>query len=154
VNRRFDAYEVALELAAALGPLIGAIAQRDSSLSCQLRRAAASVPLCLAEGACRSGKDRLHVYRSAGVNPASLFECLRSADGDAQEGGLGAAARHPAAPAGRSGRLGELRAVPRFVPAYPHRVDRPAPRRPEVFEQRLRYFLKKTARNERFGMVQ
>jgi uncharacterized protein YdeI (YjbR/CyaY-like superfamily) len=29
-----------------------------------------------------------------------------------------------------------------------------ARRRPDVFEQRLRYFIKKTKRNERFGMVQ
>jgi uncharacterized protein YdeI (YjbR/CyaY-like superfamily) len=29
-----------------------------------------------------------------------------------------------------------------------------APHRPEVFRQRLRYFLKMTAQNKRFGMVQ
>ena len=29
-----------------------------------------------------------------------------------------------------------------------------ARRRPEVFEQRLRHFIKMTARNKRFGMVQ
>jgi four helix bundle protein len=76
MNRRFEAYEVALELAAALGPLIAAIAQRDSSLSCQLRRATASVPLCLAEGARRSGKDRLHLYRVAAGSAAEVRAAL------------------------------------------------------------------------------
>jgi hypothetical protein len=47
---RFQAYEVALELAAALAPVLASLARRDSSLASQLRRAAASVPLCLAEG--------------------------------------------------------------------------------------------------------
>jgi hydroxysqualene dehydroxylase len=76
MNGRFEAYEVALELAAALGPLITAIAQRDSSLSCQLRRAAVSVPLCLAEGARRSGKDRLHLYRIAAGSAAEVRAAL------------------------------------------------------------------------------
>jgi hypothetical protein len=58
MNGRFEAYEVALELVAALGPVATTIAERDSSLSSQLRRAVASVPLCLAEGARRTGKDR------------------------------------------------------------------------------------------------
>jgi hypothetical protein len=35
MDGRFEAYEVALELAAALGPVITAVAQRDSSLSSQ-----------------------------------------------------------------------------------------------------------------------
>jgi four helix bundle protein len=76
MNRRFEAYEVALDLAAALGPLIAAIAQRDSSLSCQLRRAAASVPLCLTEGACRAGKDRIHLYRVAAGSAAEVRAAL------------------------------------------------------------------------------
>jgi hypothetical protein len=61
MNGCFQAYEVALELAAALTPVLTSLARRDSSLASQLRRAAASVPLCLAEGARRSGKDRLHL---------------------------------------------------------------------------------------------
>jgi four helix bundle protein len=76
MNGRFEAYEVALELAAALGPVITAVAQRDSSLSFQLRRAVASVALCLAEGARRAGKDRLHLYRVAAGSAAEVRAAL------------------------------------------------------------------------------
>jgi four helix bundle protein len=76
MNGRFEAYEVALELAAALGPVMTAVAQRDSSLSSQLRRAAASVALCLAEGARRTGKDRLHLYRVAAGSAAEVRAAL------------------------------------------------------------------------------
>jgi four helix bundle protein len=72
----FEADEVALELAAALGPVITAVAQRDSSLRSQLRRAVASVALCLAEGARRTGKDRLHLYRVAAGSAAEVRAAL------------------------------------------------------------------------------
>ena len=73
---RFQAYEVALELAAALAPVLTSLARRDSSLASQLRRAAASVPLCLAEGARRNGKDRLHLYRVAAGSAAEVRAAL------------------------------------------------------------------------------
>ena len=76
MERRFEAYEVALELAAALAPALTSLARRDSSLASQLRRAAASVPLCLAEGARRTGKDRLHLYRVAAGSAAEVRAAL------------------------------------------------------------------------------
>jgi len=48
---KFIAYEVALELVHALGPILPRIARQDRDLARQLRRAVASVVLNLAEGA-------------------------------------------------------------------------------------------------------
>ncbi len=62
---RFEAYEVAMQVAGAVTPIIAAIAQHDPDLARQLRKATSSVVLNLAEGACRTGKDRLHHYRVA-----------------------------------------------------------------------------------------
>jgi four helix bundle protein len=76
MNGRFEAYEVALELAAALAPVLANLARHDSSLACQMRRATASVALCLAEGARRTGKDRLHLYRVAAGSAAEVRAAL------------------------------------------------------------------------------
>lgn len=62
---RFEAYEVALQVAEALMPIIAAIAQHDPDLAKQIRKAQSSVVLNLAEGACRTGRDRTHHYRVA-----------------------------------------------------------------------------------------
>ena len=58
-------------------------------------------------------------------------------------------------------RLQEDETVWRHFEAFPESYQRirtgwieAARRRPEVFEQRLRYFLKMTAQNKRYGMVQ
>ncbi len=73
---RFEALEVALEMAAQLRPVLEALARRDRNLEDQVRRAAASVVLNLAEGAGRRGKDRVQHYRiaagSAGETAAGL----------------------------------------------------------------------------------
>ncbi len=79
MKKRFDAYEVALELAAALAPVIAAIARHDPDLARQLRRALASVPLNLAEGACRAGKDRAHAHRIAQGSAAEVRSAVRLA---------------------------------------------------------------------------
>ncbi len=76
---RFVAYEVALEVAAALAPIIATIARHDPDLAKQMRRAMASVVLNLAEGACRSGKDRLHAYRVAHGSAAEVRSGVRLA---------------------------------------------------------------------------
>ncbi len=73
---RFEAYEVALELVAALRPALDQLAKRDSDLANQMRRAAASVVLNLAEGARRSGRDRLHLYRIAAGSAAEVRAAL------------------------------------------------------------------------------
>ena len=69
---RFAALDVAFELARALGPVLPQVAQHDRDLSSQLRRAGASVPSCLSEGAQRAGKDRLQLYRTAGGSAAEV----------------------------------------------------------------------------------
>ncbi|HEY3121617.1 MAG TPA: four helix bundle protein [Vicinamibacteria bacterium] len=76
MNGRFEAYEVALELAAALGPAMASIAHQDRDLASQLRRATSSVALCLAEGSRRNGKDRLHLYRVAAGSAAEVRAAL------------------------------------------------------------------------------
>ena len=72
---------IAIEWGIALGPALGRVAQRDADLGRQLRRAVASVPLNLAEGACRAGKDRLHHYRIAAGSAAEAQSGLRLALG-------------------------------------------------------------------------
>jgi len=65
MTKGFHAHEVALDWAAALGPALAKLAKGDADLARQLRRAVASVPLNLAEGSRRAGKDRMHLYRIA-----------------------------------------------------------------------------------------
>jgi len=81
MTNRFHAHDIALEWAAALGPALRRIAQRDPNLGRQMRRAVASVPLNLAEGACRAGKDRMHHYRIAAGSAAEAQSGLRLALG-------------------------------------------------------------------------
>jgi four helix bundle protein len=48
-------------------------------LECQIRRASASIALNIAEGAQRSGKDRLQHYRIAAGSAAEVHAALRIA---------------------------------------------------------------------------
>jgi four helix bundle protein len=81
MTNRFHAHDIAIEWGIALGPALVRIAQRDADLGRQLRRAVASVPLNLAEGACRAGKDRMHHYRIAAGSAAEAQSGLRLALG-------------------------------------------------------------------------
>jgi four helix bundle protein len=81
MTNRFHAHDIALEWAAALGPALSGVVQKDPDLARQLRRAVASVPLNLAEGACRAGKDRMHHYRIAAGSAAEAQSGLRLALG-------------------------------------------------------------------------
>jgi len=65
MTKGFHAHEAALGWASALGPALAKVARGDADLARQLRRAVASVPLNLAEGSRRAGKDRIHHYRIA-----------------------------------------------------------------------------------------
>ena len=69
---RFEALQLALELARALGQLLDRIKQHDRDLANQLRRAATSVPSCLSEGSQRAGQDRLQLYRTAAGSAAEV----------------------------------------------------------------------------------
>jgi four helix bundle protein len=79
MTNRFHAHDLAMEMATALRPLLDRIGRRDRDLAGQLRRAAASVVLNLAEGARRMGKDRLHFYRVAAGSAAETQSGLELA---------------------------------------------------------------------------
>ena len=61
----FRVEESSLELVRCLRDLLPRIGRADEDLSRQIRRAASSVVLNLAEGNARAGKDRLHCFRIA-----------------------------------------------------------------------------------------
>ena len=73
---KFQVYEVALEMISALRPALETLARRDRDLAGQSRRAAASVVLNIAEGARRTGKDRMHFYRIASGSAAEVHAAL------------------------------------------------------------------------------
>ena len=73
---RFQVYEVAMETAAALRPVLEALKRLDRALEDQMRRAVASVVLNIAEGAQRTGKDRLQHYRIAAGSAAEVRSAL------------------------------------------------------------------------------
>ena len=59
--------------------LVESIARKDPDLARQLRRAGTSIPLNVAEGAQRRGKDRAHSYPIAAGSAAESVEALLSA---------------------------------------------------------------------------
>ena len=62
---RFVAHELALQAAGMVFELVGKVPSSCTDLADQARRAAASVPLNLSEGAGRTGRARLNHYRIA-----------------------------------------------------------------------------------------
>jgi four helix bundle protein len=72
----FDALEVSLELIRSLPRAITLLRERDPQLHRQIRAAASSVPLNLAEGRRRVGKDRLHHFRIAAGSADELRVAL------------------------------------------------------------------------------
>ena len=75
----FDALEISLETMTALTEPLAVIRAEDSDLFRQLRRAARSVPLNIAEGARRSGLDRKHHWRIAAGSADEVRTGLRVA---------------------------------------------------------------------------
>ncbi len=73
---RFAAYDLAVQAATALRPLLDTINRRDPDLCRQIRRAASSVAMCLDEGSQRIGRDRLHLYRVAAGSAAEVRTAL------------------------------------------------------------------------------
>ena len=81
MSTTFHAHEVALKMAVALRPCLEALCRHDRDLASQLRRAAASVVLNLAEGSGRTGRDRLQHYRIAQGSALETESALRLAKG-------------------------------------------------------------------------
>ena len=76
---QWDVFEVALELVRCLREAVAVLARHDGELASQVRRAASSVPLNLAEGRRRVGKDRLHLWRVAAGSADEVRAALRVA---------------------------------------------------------------------------
>ena len=75
----FHAFDVSLEMIAAVKPVIQRVASKDRALADQMRRAAASVPLNIAEGSRRGGRDRQQLFRIAAGSARELRAALRVA---------------------------------------------------------------------------
>ena len=75
----FIAYELALHLISAVEGSIDRIGRRDADLARQIRRAASGVPLQIAEGNRRRGKDRLHLFRTAAGSADEVQSSLQVA---------------------------------------------------------------------------
>jgi four helix bundle protein len=77
---RFIALERALEVVRSLRAPLEVVRRRDAKLFDEMRRAANSVCLNLAEGSRRRGADRLHFWRIAAGSAAELRAALHLAE--------------------------------------------------------------------------
>jgi four helix bundle protein len=89
----FQVLEAAHQMVRELRPVVQAMARMDKPLADQLRRAASSVPLNIAEGNGRAGNDRLHHFRIAAGSAREVRAALHVAEG---WGHIEAAATAPA----------------------------------------------------------
>jgi four helix bundle protein len=76
---RFETLELALEVVRCLRPAIAPLRARDPELFAQIRAAASSLCLNLAEGNRRSGLDRRRVFRIAAGSADEVRAALRVA---------------------------------------------------------------------------
>jgi len=76
---RFEALEISIAVIESLRGPLAALRLRDPDLHQQIRRAASSVPLNLAEGSRRAGRDRLHHFRIASGSAEEVRTALRVA---------------------------------------------------------------------------
>src|ERR1700683_510881 len=72
-------YDVALKALEAMRPSVAAIEMRDRDLARQMRRAASSVVLNIAEGSGSSGGTRRERYRNALGSAREVVACLEVA---------------------------------------------------------------------------
>jgi four helix bundle protein len=72
-------YEVALRVLERLRPAVAAIEARDRDLARQMRRAASSVVLNIAEGSGSSGGTRRERYRNALGSAREVVACIEVA---------------------------------------------------------------------------
>ena len=63
--RHFDLYDVALNLIAALRPIVERLRQRDRDQALQIKKAANSILANVGEGSRRQGRDRLQHWNIA-----------------------------------------------------------------------------------------
>ena len=75
----FQALELSLDLVRSLRRPVERLRVRNRSLSEQIRRAASSISLNLAEGRRRSGADRVHHWRIAAGSAEEVRTALRVA---------------------------------------------------------------------------
>jgi four helix bundle protein len=75
----FEAFDRTLDLVATLRPLLDVVATHDRDLEKQLRRAAASIGLNLAEGAERHAGDKRRLYTYAYGSAAEVLAGIRIA---------------------------------------------------------------------------
>ena len=80
VMTTFGAYALGLEAIRLLRPLEPIIKQHDADLARQIRKAASSVALNLAEGAKRRGEDRLYHYSVAAGGANEVLAGLDTSD--------------------------------------------------------------------------
>ena len=79
MSHPFHVYGAALGLVSALRPTLEELVKSDRNLAYQLRRAASSVVLNIAEGNRRTGKDRVHFFRIAAGSAAEVRAALQVA---------------------------------------------------------------------------
>ena len=93
---RFEALELSLVVITHLRKLLPAIRRQDAKLAGQLRDAGSSIPLNLAEGNRRRGKDRVFLWTVASGSADEVFTGLRTALawGYVQEGACSDALEH------------------------------------------------------------
>jgi four helix bundle protein len=75
-HRAHDAYDRSLSLLRSLVPVLERLTARDPKLADQLRRAAPSVSLNIAEANQRTGRDRRNRFRIALGSAAEVASCL------------------------------------------------------------------------------
>ena len=77
---RFHCFSLSLSIIRSLRPLLGSIKRLDASLVKQIRTAASSVSLNLAESRGRRGKDAVHFQRIALGSAEETTACLLVAE--------------------------------------------------------------------------
>jgi four helix bundle protein len=77
---RFDVLRLALRLIALLRRCVEQVGRHDRSFASQIRRAASSVPLNIAEGNRRIGRDKTHHFRIAAGSADELRTALQVAE--------------------------------------------------------------------------
>ena len=75
----FEAMEISEQAIRALRGPVRALASRDPDLARQIKRAGSSIPMNIAEGRRRVGRDRKHHWRVAAGSAAEVRAALRTA---------------------------------------------------------------------------